>query len=90
MTETYEEFVSSRINHVREELETVEALLLNRKNTPEYKLELADATDVFHVSVHGVIGLFELSNTPAALLQADIDERDSAQLDAYWSRFDEE
>lgn len=90
MTETYKEFVTSRINRVREELDTVEAILLNRRNGSEWKLELADATDEFHISVHSVIGLFEASNTPASLLQAEIDERESAQLSEYWSRYDEE
>lgn len=80
-----EQFVVSRMGEVREGLDIIQSILLGAKY-PGWRDDLAGETDQFHIAVHRVIGLFELSQTPASELAGHT----TPEEDAQWSRFDNE
>jgi hypothetical protein len=79
-------FVHERMNEVREGLDLIEGAILESPKPPNWRETLADITDEFHIAVHRVIGLFDLSSTPAQELAAEIPEEDEAR----WRLYDEE
>ena len=80
-----QEFVSQRLDEVREGLDGIQSLLLGNKYAG-WRNDLEEASDAFHTTVHRVIDLFQLSGTPGSQLEPEVDEEEQTQ----WARFDAE
>lgn len=79
------EMITHEMDQIRQALDDVEGTLWLLARTPQWRAELAEATDEFHRVVHRVINLFDLSSTPASELRGEPEPDDVRR----WSAFDE-